>query len=92
MNTVQRTRGIRRIIRTRIMNTPAQKFITAGDSACGRMMYEARQRRIPPEKGGQEQGRQEKKPGLQFVFPSDFRSHVRKSTDKMKDVQVVFAR
>ena len=47
MNTVQRTRGIRRIIRTRIMNAPAQKFITAGDSACGRMMYEARQRRIP---------------------------------------------
>ena len=47
MNTVQRTRGIRRIIRTRIMNTPAQKFITAGDSACGQMMREARQRRIP---------------------------------------------
>ena len=47
MNTIQRTRGIRRIIRTRIMNTPAQKYITAGDSACGRMMYEARQRRIP---------------------------------------------
>ena len=47
MNTVQRTRGILRIIRTRLMNIPAQKFVTAGDSACGQMMYEARQRRIP---------------------------------------------
>ena len=47
MNTVQRTRGIRRVIRTGLMNRPTQKFIIAGDSACGQMMYEARQRQIP---------------------------------------------
>ena len=47
MNTVQRTRGIRRVIRTRMMNHPAQKYITAGNNACGRMMCEARRRRNP---------------------------------------------
>ena len=47
MNTVQRTRGIRKTIQARIMNRPAQKFVTAGDSACGRMMLEARRQRIP---------------------------------------------
>lgn len=47
MNTVQRTRGIRKAIQASLMNRPAQKFVTAGDSACGRMMHEARQRRMP---------------------------------------------
>ena len=47
MNKVQRTRGIRRIIKARIMNRPAQKFVTAGTNACGRMMCEARRRRTP---------------------------------------------
>ena len=47
MNPVQRTKGIRRAIQTRLMMRPAQKFVTAGDSACGQMMREARQRRIP---------------------------------------------
>ena len=47
MNAVQRTKGIRRIIRTGIMNRPAQKFVTAGTNACGRMMCDARRRRNP---------------------------------------------
>ena len=47
MNTVQRTRGIRKVIRTGFMNRPAQKFVTAGDSACAQMMREARRRQIP---------------------------------------------
>ena len=47
MNTVQRTKGIRKAIRVSFMNLPAQKFVTAGDFACRQMMREARQRRIP---------------------------------------------
>ena len=47
MNKVQRTSGIRRAIRTILTNRPAQKFVTAGDSACGQMMREARQRLMP---------------------------------------------
>ena len=47
MNTVQRTRRIRRAIRTSLMNRPMQKYVTAGDSACRQIMYEARQRQIP---------------------------------------------
>ena len=47
MNKVQRTRGIRRTLQVRLMNRPAQKFVTAGDSACGRMMWDARPRLQP---------------------------------------------
>ena len=47
MNKVQRTRGIRRAIRTRVMNIPARKYVTAGSESCGRMMCEARRRRFP---------------------------------------------
>ena len=47
MNTVKRSRGIRRAIRAGIMNRPAQKYVTAGDSACGQMMLEARRRQEP---------------------------------------------
>lgn len=47
MNTVQRIKGIRKAIKAGLMNRPAQKYVTAGDSACGQMMYEARQRQIP---------------------------------------------
>ena len=47
MNTVQRTRGLRRIIRAIARRAPAPKFVTAGDRACGRMMREARARRQP---------------------------------------------
>ena len=47
MNSVRRTKGIRRIIRVNILKESAQKHTTAGDRACGRMMQEARQRRMP---------------------------------------------
>ncbi len=45
MYRVHRTRGIRRFIRTRVMNLPARKYITAGSSSCGWMMSEARRHR-----------------------------------------------
>ena len=47
MSKVQRTRGIRRVIRTRVLNIPSRKYVTAGSESCSRMMFEARQRRIP---------------------------------------------
>ena len=47
MNKVQRTRGIRGAIRARIMNKPGRKYVTAGSVDCGRLVCEARQRRIP---------------------------------------------
>ena len=47
MNTVQRTRGIRKAVRVSLMNRPIRKYVTAGDSACGQMMLEARQRQMP---------------------------------------------
>ena len=48
MNTVQRTRGLRRIIRAIARRAPAPKFVTAGDRACGRMMREARSEKRKP--------------------------------------------
>ena len=42
---VQRSRGIVKIIRKLTGKKPAQKFVTAGDGACWRMMREARTRR-----------------------------------------------
>ena len=45
MNKVQRTRGIRKIVREMVCREPVQKYVTAGDRACGRMMREARPRR-----------------------------------------------
>ena len=47
MNSVQRTRGIRRAVRTGILGKPVRKYVTAGSGSCGRMMLEARQRRTP---------------------------------------------
>ena len=47
MNKVQRTRGIRKAIQTCVMKIPARKYVTAGSNSCGRMMCEARRRRIP---------------------------------------------
>ena len=47
MNKVQRTRGIRRAIRAHMASVPARKYVIAGSNSCGRMMCEARQRRIP---------------------------------------------
>ena len=41
MNTVQRTRGIRKLIRVTLLGKPVQRFVTAGDRACGRIMREA---------------------------------------------------
>ncbi len=48
MNTVQRTKGIRKFIRVTVLRGTVQKFVTAGDRACGRMMREARGRRQKP--------------------------------------------
>ena len=48
MNTVQRTRGIRKIIRTAVTGRPAQKHVVSGDRACARMMRESRRRRTTP--------------------------------------------
>ena len=47
MNTVQRTKGIRRAVRAGILNKPALNFVTAGSGACGRMMLEAFRRKTP---------------------------------------------
>ena len=46
MNSVKRTRGIRKVLQA-VAGKPVQKFVTAGDSSCRRMMLEARQRRTP---------------------------------------------
>ena len=48
MNTVQRTRGIRKVIRTAVLRKPVQKHVAAGDRACGRLMLAARARRRTP--------------------------------------------
>ena len=47
MNTVQRTRGIRKAVRAAILNRPTRGFTTAGSNACGRMMLEAGRRKVP---------------------------------------------
>ena len=47
MSKVQRTRGIRRVIRTRVLNIPSRKHVIAGSESCGRLMVETRQRCIP---------------------------------------------
>ena len=48
MNKVQRTRGIRKMVREVICGKPARKYVTAGDRACGRLMREAGPRRRKP--------------------------------------------
>ena len=47
MNTVQRTTGIRKVIRNTILGKTTLKYVTAGTNACGRMMCDARRRRNP---------------------------------------------
>ena len=47
MNTVQRTKGIRKILRVNILRKPIRRYATAGDRACGRMVSEAREHRKP---------------------------------------------
>lgn len=49
MNTVYRTKGIRKLIRVITFRGPVQRFVTAGSRACGKMMREARPR---PQKPG----------------------------------------
>ena len=44
MNTVYRTKGIRKFFRTITLRGPVQKFVTAGSGACGQMMREVRTR------------------------------------------------
>ncbi len=48
MNSVQRTRGIKRMIRVFVFRKPVQKYFTSGDRACGRMMREARSEKRKP--------------------------------------------
>ena len=71
MNTVQRTRGIRKAIQTILMNRPAQKYVTAGDSACRQMMREARRRHIPAPRGSMILSRAGY--GLEFGIPDSCR-------------------
>ena len=47
MKAVQRTKGIRKILRAAVRK-PAQKYVKAGDRTCGRMMWEARERKQNP--------------------------------------------
>ena len=44
MNSVQRTKGIRKIIRKVVFRKRDPKFVTAGDRACRIMMQNARSR------------------------------------------------
>lgn len=48
MKSVQRTKGICRIIRKTILRKAVQKYITAGDRACGGMVRETRYRHQKP--------------------------------------------
>ena len=48
MHTVQRTRGIRKMVRMAVLRKSTPKYVTAGDRACGRMMWEARERKQKP--------------------------------------------
>ena len=46
MNSVQRTKGIKKIIRKVVFGKPDQTFVTAGDKACRMMMQNAHSRRM----------------------------------------------
>ena len=45
MKSVQRTRGIMKVIREAAFGTSTPKYVTAGNLACGQMMQDARSRR-----------------------------------------------
>ena len=47
MNTVQRTRGILKAIRVRMLGKPVQRYMISGSNDCCSMMLEASQRRLP---------------------------------------------
>ena len=49
MNSVQRTKGIRKVIKVVVLRKSVQKYVTAGNWACGRMMREARSRHQKPD-------------------------------------------
>ena len=44
MNSIQRIRGIRKAVMKFILRKPVQKFVTAGDRDCWRMMRKAHAR------------------------------------------------
>ena len=44
MNAVRRTRGIKKVLRLIIIRKPVQKYVTAGDLSCRKMMQAARSR------------------------------------------------
>ena len=44
MKKVQRTKGIRRAVRTGLLGKPRPRYVTAGSGACGRLMESARPR------------------------------------------------
>ena len=50
MNTVYRTKGIRKMVRKVVLREETQKFVMAGDKACAPMMREVRfpARRLSP--------------------------------------------
>ncbi len=48
MNTVRRTRGIRKVICVAVCGGSVQKYVTAGDRACRRIMRAARPVRQKP--------------------------------------------
>ena len=45
MKKVQRTKGIRKVIRVNVLGGSVQKYVTAGDRACGRMVRGSRRQR-----------------------------------------------
>ena len=48
MKSVQRTRGIKKIIREAAFGTTTPKYVTAGNLACGQLMRDAQSRRQGP--------------------------------------------
>ena len=48
MKSVQRTRGIMKVIREAAFGTAVPKYVTAGNLACGQMMRDVRTRRLGP--------------------------------------------
>ncbi len=48
MNSVHRTKGFRKMIRTALIRRTVPKYVTAGDRACGKMMWEANERKQNP--------------------------------------------
>ena len=47
METIRRTKGVRRVLRAVFLGKPVRKYAAAGDRACGRIVSEARDRRKP---------------------------------------------